>query len=98
MSPNEVTAKNVDIVWYNSYKDLLSRPAKKALYVVDQKVRIDRQKAMFEKGHSYSWNPEVFIVDKVVLNRPVTYELRDLRGEKFLGKFYLPELKAVHDE
>ena len=47
---------------------------------------------MFDKGHTPNWTEEVFTVDKMQYTNPITYKLKDLRGEDIEGSFYEPEL------
>ena len=45
-----------------------------------------------------NWREELFIIDKIQHTNPITYKLKDLRGEDIQGGFYEPELlKATQD-
>ena len=44
---------------------------------------------MFDKGYTPNWTEEVFVVDKVMLTKPVTYKLVDLLGEEIEGSFFM---------
>ena len=55
-------------------------------------VRISKYKRKFEKAYTPNWTEEIFVVDKVNMTNPVTYNLKDLRNEKILGSFYQQEL------
>ena len=46
----------------------------------------------FEKGYTPNWTEEIFVVDKVNMTNPVTYNLKEIRNEKILGSFYQQEL------
>jgi len=97
--PNDVNSENADIVWFNLYGKTLVKPnSQKPKYSVGSFVRIDRQKAMFEKGYSYNWNPEVFVVREVKHSTPVTYLLKDLHNEPIIGQFYEEELQLAADK
>lgn len=53
MKPNEVTKDNQDEVWrrmYDSYFRELDKPRKPPKYTVGQKIRLSREKLLFEKG------------------------------------------------
>ena len=53
---------------------------------------------MFDKGYTPNWTEEVFTVDKIQYTNPITYKIKDLRGEVIKGSFYEPELlKAKQD-
>ena len=96
MKPNEVVRENTDLAYFNTYKDIIKDKRKRIpKFKVGDQVRIDRQKAMFEKGYDYNWNPEIFVVEKVSNSTPITYNLKDLNGEQILGTFYEPELQKV---
>ena len=57
-------------------------------------VRIARTKTnIFEKASLRRWTNEKFIIKKVFITDPVTYELNDLNGEKIQGTFYREELQ-----
>ena len=53
---------------------------------------------MFDKGYTPNWTEEVFVVDKVVLAKPVTYHVVDLLGEKVEGSFYEKELQKAKQQ
>ena len=56
-------------------------------------VRISKYKRkVFDKGYTPNWSEEVFTVDKIQYTNPITYKLKDLRGEDIHGSFYEPEL------
>ena len=57
------------------------------------KVRISKFKRnVFDKGYTPNWTEEVFTVDKIQYTNPITYKLKDLRGEDIQGSFYKLEL------
>ena len=53
------------------------------------KVRISKYKRHYEKGYTPNWTEETFTIDKMNMANPVTYQVRDLNGEKILGSFYV---------
>ena len=57
-------------------------------------VRIAKIKNIFEKASLRGWTNEKFIINKVFITDPVTYELNDLKGEKIQGIFYREELQV----
>lgn len=59
------------------------------------KVRITKAKKIFEKSSLRRWSNEKFIIKKVFITDPVTYELKDLKGEEITGIFYREELQAT---
>ena len=39
-------------------------------------------KKHFEKGYTPNWTEEIFIIDKINMTNPVTYQVRGLNNEK----------------
>ena len=64
-------------------------------YKKGDKVRISKYKRHFEKGYTPNWTEEIFIIDKINMTNPVTYQVRDLNNENILGSFYTLELSPV---
>ena len=62
---------------------------KKPKFTIFDKVRISKYKRrIFDKGYTPNWTEEVFVVDKVLPTKPVTYEIVDSMGEEIEGSFY----------
>ena len=53
---------------------------------------------MFDKGYTPNWTEEVFVVDKVLSTKPVTYEIVDSMGEEIEGTFYEKELQKAKQQ
>ncbi|XP_011859456.1 PREDICTED: uncharacterized protein LOC105556950 [Vollenhovia emeryi] len=64
-------------------------------FKIDDAVRVSKFKTIFEKGYTPNWITEVFRIAKVQLTNPVTYLLKDYRGEPIAGGFYEHELSRV---
>ena len=60
---------------------------------IGNKVRLSKKKRIFEKGYTPNWSEELFVIDKQLDTSPVTYRLKDLKGENTEGSFYEPELQ-----
>jgi hypothetical protein len=73
----------------NENNDMLE----KQKYNVNDKVRIFKFKTKFEKGVTYKWSKEIFVISEVCKTKPITYRIKDLDGEDILGKFYTSELQ-----
>ena len=58
-------------------------------------VRISKAKHVFEKGYTPNWSSEIFSVVRVARTNPVTYHLKDYKGEPIAGGFYEQELAKV---
>lgn len=66
-----------------------------ARFKIDEPVRVSKFKTVFEKGYTPNWTTEVFRIAKVQQTNPVTYLLKDYRGEPIAGGFYEHELLRV---
>ena len=99
MTPTEASKKsNKGTVYFNQYGDM-GQVTSKLKFKVGDKVRISKYKRnVFDKVYTPNWTEELFIIDKIQYTNPITYKLKDLRGEDIQGSFYEPELlKAVQD-
>ena len=67
----------------------------KQKFKVGVRVRIFKWKNKFEKGYTYRWSKEIFIITEVCETKPFTYKIEDLDGEKILGRFYTQELQKT---
>ncbi len=66
---------------------------KKPKFKVGDRVRIAKKKGTFEKGYTTRWTREIFIIEEVLNTNPVTYKIKDLKGEEIKGSFYEQELQ-----
>ena len=81
-------------VFANLYGDLIYLNPKKTKFSIGDKVRISKYKRrVFDKGYTPNWTEEVFVVDKVMLTKPVTYHIVDLEGS-----FYEKELQKAKQQ
>ena len=71
---------------------------KKSTFKVGDRVRIFKKKKTFEKGFTPNWTEELFIVSAVRPTKPVTYKIKDLKGEDIKGSFYQQELQKTKQE
>ena len=85
---NEVT------VYKNLYPEKSEKP-KKPKFKVGDRVRISKKKGKFEKGYTTRWTREIFVIEKVLNTNPVTYKIKDLKGEEIKGSFYEQELQIT---
>ena len=60
---------------------------------IGDKVRISKKKRTFEKRYTPNWTEELFVIDQQLDISPVTYKLKDLKGENIEGSFYERELQ-----
>lgn len=93
MKPAEVTSNDEQFLLsiFNLNKNKCPRGNAKKFKVGDC-VRISKLKGVFEKGYTANWSAELFTIDKVLSTTPVTYQLRDFKGDRLEGGFYNEEL------
>jgi len=89
MTPTEASkGENENQVWRNMYGDYSPPERKAPKFSVDDKVRITKNKSIFEKGYTPRWTEEVFTISEVRYTDPITYKLKNLNGEEIKGSFY----------
>ena len=100
MTPAEASKKkNESKVWSNLYGDLIYLKPGKPKFSVGDKVRISKyKKKVFDKGYTPNWTEEIFVIDKVLPTKPVTYSIVDLMGEPIKGSFYEQELQKAKQQ
>ena len=88
MKPKDAALKENTIEVYNAlyedYKPIF--PYYK--FDIGYKVRISRKKKTFEKGYTPNWSEEIFIITNQLNTSPITYTIKDLKGEEIKGSFY----------
>ena len=99
LTPVEASKKkNHGLVYFNLYGDIEASKQKPKFKIGDE-VRISKYKRkVFDKGYTPNWSEEIFTVDKIQYTNPLTYKLKDLRGEDIQGSFYEPELLKAKQE
>ena len=100
MTPVEASKKkNKSKVWSNLYGDLIYLKPGKSKFVVGDRVRISKYKRkVFDKGYTPNWTEEIFVIDKVLPTKPITYSIVDLMGEEIKGSFYDQELQKAKQQ
>lgn len=95
MRPVEVSELNKDMVLRNIKKNthLVVDKRKPKSFSEGDKVRISKYKQTFSKGYIPNWTNEVFTVYRVQPTIPITYLLKDIKGELLHGGFYGHELQ-----
>ena len=83
MKPVEASKKeNEEKVFANLYGDLIYLGSMKPKLAIGDEVRISKYKRrVFDKGYTPNWTEEVFVVNKTLPTKPVTYKIVDLMGE-----------------
>ena len=116
MAPKDVNEMNQWKAWNALYGDMVrerkenrgkkgevKRRKKNDLRVGDM-VRLSKYKHIFEKGYTYGWTTEKFVIDKIL--PPLTgvkesffrYKVKDSEGEVIRGSFQREELQRVDEE
>ena len=100
LSPVEASKnKNESKVWSNLYGDLIYLKPGKPAFAIGDKVRISKYKRqVFDKGYTPNWTEEIFVINKVLPTKPVTYSIVDLIGEPIKGSFYEQELQKAKQQ
>ena len=100
MTPNEASKKeNEEKVFVNLYGNLIYWKPKKPKFTIGDKVRISKYKRrIFDKGYTPNWTEEVFVVDKVLPTKPVTYEIVDSMGEELRDLFMKKNFKKPNNK
>ena len=94
MKPTAVNKKNETKIWDRMYgfndEDIDIK------FQIGEKVRISKNKKIFEKGYTPNWTREIFIVNKIIPRIPPVYEIKDLNNELIKGVFYEQELQKIY--
>ena len=100
MTPVEASKKkNENKVWSNLYGDLIYLKPGKPKFAIGDKVRISKYKRkVFDKGYTPNWTEEIFVIDKVLPTKPVTYNIVDIMNEAIKGSFYEQELQKAKQQ
>ena len=94
LAPSEVNKNNEKKIFKSQYEDK-EMPIIKIKFKEGDKVRISKDKLIFEKGYTPNFTREIFIVDKVLARNPVVYKIKDLLDEKIDGIFYEEQLQKI---
>lgn len=95
MKPNEVTAVIAETLLQQQKQQQTSSRNRSRLpkFRLGDKVRVSKNKHVFEKGYTPNWTTEIFKVWRVVASTvPVTYKLKDYQDKPIAGGFYEEEL------
>lgn len=95
--PVDVNFKNAEHLCKQLYGEPGDFYKQDTKYEKGDKVRIAKWKKTFEKSYLPNYTTEVFEVAKATSSqkRPDHYEIKDLKGEKILGKYYNEELSKT---
>ena len=88
---HSIGKKPINVDYFALTEKIESNP-KAPKFKVNGRVRITKYKNLFSKGYTENWAREILIIDSVLKTNPWTYKIKDLNGEKILGRFYENEL------
>lgn len=94
LKPKDVNKTN-EIFLLNTIFKIEPLKNKKFKFKVGDRVRISKNKTIFDKGYTQNWSNEIFKVIKVQKTRPPTYLLCDYLDQPVLGGFYEHELQKT---
>ena len=95
-APNNVTSQNENVVRKNLYPKIKKeKQHSRQLFNIGDSVRITKKKNIFQKGYEKSWSHEVFTVSQIKDTYPITYGIKDYKGNLIEGSWYSNELQLV---
>ena len=98
MTPEDACKpENFHRVYRLQYQRVI-KSAHRRKFNIGDRVRISRQKKLFDKGTSPNWSEEIFEICDSNPTRPVTYKIKDLVGEVLQGSFYTEQLQKTYQE
>ena len=77
---------------YSALTENIESNPKTPKFKVNDGVRITKYKYIFSKSYTENWLREIFIIDSVLKTNPSTYKIKNLNGEKIIGRFYEKEV------
>ncbi|KAF4518578.1 hypothetical protein B566_EDAN015729 [Ephemera danica] len=95
-APIEVKETNVLEVFRNLYNNESFMNHNTPKFHIDDRVRISREKHVFEKGYVTNFSEEIFKIHKILYRIPIVYVITDLNGDVIEGTFYEYELQKVN--
>ena len=95
MRPNDVNKKNEPLLLSSVCANIQSRKMKQPKFKPNDIVRVSKHKGVFSKGYYPNWSTELFKIHHVQPTDPITYLLKDEKGEPILGTFYSEELQKT---
>lgn len=93
MKPIDVSDKNEKSLLNTVYNNV--KIFRKGKFRLGDRVRVSKQRHIFEKGYTPNWTTEIFQIRKVQITNPVTYLLNDYQKNPIKGGFYEAELQKV---
>jgi hypothetical protein len=104
LRPVDISFKNAQEIRLKNYGPILKKQkiTKVPRYKTDDYVRMSRNKPIFAKGYTPSFDNEIIQIEKAMPasspDRVVNYFVKDQKGEPFKGYFYEPDLTKVRKD
>ena len=95
MRPVDVNINNEKKVLSQINKNRVKINKKPPKFQVGDRVRISKYKKVFAKGYLPNWTNEVFSVYSINQTVPITYTLKDDKGNVLKGSFYEQEISKT---
>lgn len=97
MRPIDVTRNNERQVLEKIYADRKKKypPVSKPKFKLHEAVRISKYKGTFAKGYEQNFSNEIFTIAEIKNTNPLTYIIKDHKGELIKGAFYEQEMTKV---
>ena len=93
-TPDSITEHNTLDVWRESHAQSREQRTK-FKFQVGTKVRISRDKQLFEKRYMHNRSEEYFIIMERLSRIPLVYRLKDLNNQQLKGVLYEYQLQKV---
>lgn len=91
---NEI--KNSRQAFANLYSGELHKQKKQPKFWIGNRVCISKfERKIFDKGFTINWTEEIFVIDKILNTKPITFHLANLQGEAVTGSFYEQEIQRT---
>ena len=95
-APNDVNLSNEKVVRKKLFPKIRKdKRHTKVKFNVGDSVRITRKKSIFQKGYEQTYSYEVFEISEIKNTYPITYGLKDYKGDEIKGSFYTNEIQLV---
>ena len=90
MKPIDTSKKSNENIVRKNYNFEIT--VKKPKFSIGDKVRISLLKNIFEKGYTFNWSEQIYVIYDMKSSNVYYYFLKDLNEEKLDGSFYEQEL------
>ena len=97
--PVDITSKKIEDYLLQNVYSRSTKSQKPPKFNEGDVVRISKNKTVFSKGYTGNWSIELFTIHRLQNTIPVTYIIKDNKGQIIQGSFYEAELqKTLHPD